>query len=78
MLHNSLHSVATANVFVTGFAKRGLPHTSSSMNLEKHNLVFNKGKDVEFPPSTRLYLTILTKFQVNSIFQSQVMNCQSS
>jgi len=25
-------------IFVTGFVKRGLPHTSTSLNLEDHNL----------------------------------------
>ena len=25
-------------IYVTGFAKRGLPHTSNSLNLEDHNL----------------------------------------
>ena len=26
--------------YVTGFAKRGLPHTSNAMNVEDHNVVF--------------------------------------
>ena len=41
-------------IYVTGFAKRGLPQTSNSMNLEDHNLVFNKDKHLKFPPTTNL------------------------
>ena len=65
--------------FVTGFAKRGLPHTSNSINLEDHNLVFKKDASLKFSPSINLcWCSPMTKFQVNNCFQSQVMNCQSS
>ena len=41
------------STYVTGFAKRGLPHTSNSMNLEDHNLVFKKDANLKFlHPST--------------------------
>ena len=36
---------------MTGFAKRGLPHTSNSMNLEDHNLVFKAHTNLKFSPS---------------------------
>ena len=32
---------------MTGFAKRGFPQTSNSMNLEDHNLVFKKDTNLK-------------------------------
>ena len=37
-----LEGVTLKRIYVTGFAKRGLPHTSNSMNLEDHNIVFKE------------------------------------
>ena len=57
--------------FVTGFAKRGLPHTSNS-------IVFKNDSNLKVSPSiNRCWCSSLTKFTVNNFFQSQVMNCQS-
>ena len=69
----------TVYIYVTGFAKRGLPHTSNSMNLEDHNLVFKIDANLKCSPFINLcWCSPMTKFQVNNTFQPQVMNCQSS
>ena len=48
---------------VTGFAKRGLPHPSNSMNSENHNSVFKKHINLKLSPSTKLcWCSLLTKF----------------
>ena len=66
-------------LYMTGFVKRGLPHTSNSMNVEDHNVVFKKDTNLKFSPSINLcWCSVLTKFHVNNFFQSQVMNFQSS
>ena len=71
------------NTYVTGFAKRGLPHTSNSMNSDDHNLVdhnsvFKKHINMKRSPTTKLcWFSILTKFPINSHFQSEVTSCQS-
>ena len=36
------------NNYVTGFAKRGFPHTSNSMNLEGHTSVLKNMLTLEF------------------------------
>ena len=36
---------------VTGFAKRGLPHTSTFIGLKDHNFVFNYDISLKFSPS---------------------------
>ena len=60
---------------MTGFAKRDLPHTSNSMNLEDHNLVT---KSLKLSPSAKLcWCTLLTKFQVNGLFKSEGMGYQT-
>ena len=70
---------AVITVYVTGFAKRGLPHTSNSMNLEDCNFVFKKDANLKFSLSIKLcWSPTMTQFQVNNFFQSQVMNRQSS
>ena len=33
---------------MTGFAKRGLPHTSNSVNLGDHNVMFKKHLNLNF------------------------------
>ena len=45
--------------YVTGFTKRGLPHTSNSMNLEGHTFVFKKRTNLKFS------LAILTTDQIS-------------
>ena len=68
-----------AVLYVTGFVKRGLPHTSNSMSFENHTFVFKKDTKLNFFPSINLcWCSLLTKFQVNNFIQSQVMDCQSS
>ena len=63
---------------MTRFAKRGLPRTSNSLNLEEHNFEFKKDTNLKVSPSINLcWCPLLTKFQVNNVFQSQAMNCQS-
>ena len=63
--------------YVTGFTKRGLPHTSNSMNLKIHILVINKHINLKFAPSTKLWWhSLLAKFQVNSLFQSDGVSRQ--
>ena len=65
-------------VYVTGVAKRNLPHTANSMNLEDHNFVQERYKP-EISPSVNLcWCSLLSNFQGNNLFQSEVMNCQSS
>ena len=62
--------------YVTKFAKRGLPHTSNSINLEDCNLGFKAHTNLtEFSTSTNLFL--VSKFQGNGCFQSEVIDCQS-
>ena len=39
---------------MTGFAKRGLPHTSNSMNLEDYNLDFKAHTNLKFSTSINL------------------------
>ena len=40
-VHTCMHTyVHTCITYVTGFVKRGLPHTSSFLTLKDHNLVF--------------------------------------
>ena len=64
--------------FVTRFSKRGLPHTSTSMNLGEHNIVFKKDTNLKFSTSLNLcWISLLTKFQSNTFSQSEVMICQS-
>ena len=67
-------------VYVTRFAKRGLSHTSNSMNLKDHTLGFEKHTKLKLSSSIYLcwYLS-LTKYQVNSLctYQSEVMSRQS-
>ena len=63
---------------MTGFAKKGLPHTSNSMNLEDHNVVFKKDTILKFFPCITLWwYSLLPKYQGNNFFQSEVMNYQS-
>ena len=45
---NSLQHGEAIPVKLTGFAKRGLPHTSNSMSWEDHNLVFKKDTNLNF------------------------------
>ena len=37
--------------YVTGFLKRGLPHTSNSINLEDHNLVIKRHTKLKLSPA---------------------------
>ena len=63
---------------VTGFVKRGLPHTSNSITLEDRNMVFERHTKLKLSPNSDLcWLFPLIKFQVNSFNQSEVMNCQN-
>ena len=64
-------------VYVTGFAKRVLPHTSNSTNLEDHNLVIKWYTMLKLFPAINLcWCFLLTKLQVKSVNQSEVMNRQ--
>ena len=38
----------TISIYVAGFAKRGLQHTSNCRNLEGHNLVCEKPTNLKF------------------------------
>ena len=61
------------------YVERGLPHTSNSLNLEDYNSVLKTCANLKFSPVVKLcWCSLMTKFQVSSIFQSQVMDCQSS
>ena len=35
-------------IYVTGFAKRGLPHTSNSVNMGDHNVVLKQHISLKF------------------------------
>ena len=35
---------------MTGFVKRGLPHTSNFLTLKYNNLVFNQGTSLKLSP----------------------------
>jgi len=48
MLSKSCYRFLIYNLFVTGFVKRGLPHTSSSMKLEDCNLDLKVHKNLKF------------------------------
>ena len=59
-------------------AKRGVLHTSSYVNLENHNLVIKRHTKLKVSPAIHLFWCfLLTKFQVSSVNQSEVMNRQS-
>ena len=64
--------------YVTGFAKRGLPHTSNCTNLEDHNFVIKWHMKLKLSPAINLCVYfLLTKFQVDSFYQSNITNRQS-
>ena len=72
--HTSAHHLICLRVvsskIVTGFAKRGLPHTSNSLNLEDHNLPIEWQMELKLPPVITLcWHVLLTKFQVSSLYQ---------
>jgi len=59
-------------------AKRDLPHTSNSMNLEDCNLCFKEQISLKIFPSINLqYIGTHCKFQGNGPFIPEIMNCQS-
>ena len=65
-LQTSVKDLSTK--IVTGFTKRGLPHTSNSMNLEAHNFVFKKRTNLKFSLAIKLcWHSQLTYFQVNNL-----------
>ena len=43
--------------FVTGFAKRGLPHTSNLMNLEDHSFAIKRHMKLKLSPVIKLCLS---------------------
>ena len=64
--------------YVTGFAKRDLPHTSNFINLEDHNFVIKRQMKLKLSPAIKqCWYFLLTKFQVHSVYQSEVTNLQS-
>ena len=64
-------------IYATGFAKRGLPHTSDFINLEDHNFDVKRHMKLKLSPSIKhCRCILLTKSQVNRSYQSEVMNCQ--
>ena len=65
-------------IHVTGFAKRGLPQTSKSMNLEDHNFITMKLTKLKFFLAIMLcWWFQITKFQAINYHQSEVTNRQS-
>jgi len=72
--------VTSTTIYVTGFAKRGLPHTSNSPNLEDCSLgfTFKAYTNLKFSICINLcWYSLLSKFQGNGCFQSEIMNFQS-
>ena len=64
--------------YVIGFAKRGLLHTSNSLDVKDHNLAIKQQIEVKLSPVITLCWHVLpTKFQVSTLYQSKVMNHQS-
>ena len=64
--------------FMTGFAKRDLPHTSKSMNLKDCNLSLKEHTNLKLSPCfNQCWYSLLSKLQGSSCFQSEVMNRQS-
>ena len=59
-------------IILTRFAKRGLPHTSNSLNLEDHNynLAIKHSMELKlFPAIKPCWHLLHTKFQVNNLYQ---------
>ena len=60
--------------YVTEFAERG-PHTS---NLEGHNLAIKRHTMLKLCPVIKpCWCFLLIEYQVDSFYQSEVMNCHS-
>ena len=69
------HYIST--LYVTGFEKTWLPHTSDFMTLANHNLPWQYTKTLQFQDVTLTsYKNSTTKFQPSSILW-KVMICQS-
>jgi len=65
-------------IYVTGFAKRGLPHTSNFIKLKDHNFVIKIYMKLKLTPAIKLcWCFLLTKFQVYSFYQYEITNLQS-
>jgi len=64
--------------YVTGFAKKGLPHTSSFIyELGDCNLGLKVHKNLKFcPPVSQCWYSLLSNFQGYGGFWSEVTNCQ--
>ena len=73
-----LQNVWSHTIYTTGFAKGGLSHTSNFINLEDHNFVVKRDMKLKLSPAIKLrWYFLLTKFQVNTLYQSEVTNRQS-
>ena len=44
------HGLLAVYIYVTGFAKRGLPHTSSFLTLKDHNLMSKYDTSLKLSP----------------------------
>ena len=65
-------------LYVTGFAKRGLIHTSNFSNLTLHNSAFVRHTALKFSRRTVLSLPLHDrKFQSNSLLKNEVIPLQS-
>jgi len=62
--------------FVTGFAKRGLPHTSTLMSLRDHNIVMGYDINLKFSPSIVLFWLLCT-VKISSQWYSLVWSYES-
>jgi len=59
---------------VTGSAKKGHQHTSDSMQMEDHNLVFKRYTMLELSSVIKLcWCFQLTKFQANNCYQLHIV-----
>ena len=47
-VHTGMCLIARVSLFVTGFAKRGLPHTSNLLTLTIYNFRLVKAIDMKF------------------------------
>ena len=69
VVHNKIiFLINDLNDFFIVLTKRGLPHTSNSMNLEDYNLIVKADTNLRFSPSINLcWFALQPKFQANSL-----------